>query len=113
MGYSLAPEDRKFYGLTGAASEPGFQHMEFNALQFGAYRNPRVKGRERIATGMGMFEFMSISNPANATIGTYAGLKDLGVNATTGSAWRESYVNLLQILENHFHPHDFLLGGRP
>ena len=102
--------ERWHYSLDGI--EPN--HERFNAQQWGSIMHPTGSGRERLAMARFLFEqVMGIKDPDRATIGVYAGVRDLGVNARTQAAWEASHTRLMEQLEAHFDAHDFVLGGRP
>jgi len=89
-------------------------HEAFNAQQWGHLFNPEGTGLERREAARFVFkEIMRIDNPAEATGGPYAGLRQLGVTEKTEAAWTRSMRIMLGHLENHFDTHDYILGGRP
>ncbi|MEM1245875.1 MAG: glutathione binding-like protein [Acidobacteriota bacterium] len=89
-------------------------HLDFNALQWGAFLEPRLGGAERRLAGQALFDkVFSREAPSDATAGPYAGLRHLGVDDATEPAWQASNLRLLERLEAHFAAHDYVLGGRP
>lgn len=89
-------------------------HLDFNALQWGAFLDPRSSGDERRRAGLALFDkVFSRESPADAAAGPYAGLRHLGVDDVTEPAWQASNLRLLERLEAHFARHDYVLGGRP
>ena len=89
-------------------------HEAFNAQQWGMTFYPDGTGVERRETARFVFkEIMRIDNPAEAEIGPFSGLIQLGVTEKTEEAWTNSMHNMLSLLETHFDTHDYVLGGRP
>jgi len=101
--------ERWHHSLAGV--EPN--HLDFNALQWGSVMAPEAEGSARLAVGHAFFDKAFEINEPMPTRGTYAGLRDLGVNPDTQDAWKGSFDRILGRLEAHFSVHDFLLGGRP
>jgi len=101
--------ERWYHSLAGV--EPN--HLDFNAYQWGSVLAPEVEGSARLAAGHALFDEAFQINDPTPTRGTYAGLRDLGVNPDTQGAWKASFDRILERLETHFGKHDFLLGGRP
>jgi len=101
--------ERWHHSLAGV--EPN--HLDQNALQWGSVMAPEAEGSERLAVGHAFFDRAFQINDPMPTRGTYAGLRDLGVNPDTHVAWKTSFDRILGHLEAHFGKHDFLLGGRP
>ena len=89
-------------------------HEAFNAQQWGPIFNPDGTGSERRESARFVFkEMMRIDNPAEAVVGPYSGLRQLGVTEKTQEAWTQSMRNMLRLLETHFDTHDYVLGGCP
>jgi len=89
-------------------------HRGFNEQQWGAVLAAGAPGAARRAAGAGFFEAaFGISTSRSAPRGVYAGLVQLGCDASTEVAWQASLHRLLGALERHFAIHDFVLGGRP
>jgi glutathione S-transferase len=102
--------ERWHYSLKDVAPN----HEAFNAQQWGPIFNADGTGLERREAARFVFkEMMRIDNPAEAVVGPYSGLVQLGVTEKTEAAWTTSIRNMLSLLETHFDTHDFVLGGRP
>ena len=96
--------ERWYYSLDGI--EPN--HERFNAQQWGSMVHPDGSGSERLAMARFLFEqVMGIKDPDAATVGVYAGIRDLGMNGRTQAAWEASHARLMEHLEMHFESHDF------
>ena len=102
--------ERWHYSLEGSTPN----QLDFNAQQWGAFMNPHGTGSERRATARMMFnQNMALDDPDNAVQGPFSGLVELGMTEQTREAWIASHRRIMEILENHFDAHDFVLGGRP
>jgi glutathione S-transferase len=102
--------ERWYFSETGRT----LNHRGFNEQQWGAVLAGGMSGDVRRGAGAGFFETaFGISTSRSDPKGVYAGLVQLGCDATTESAWQESQHHLLGLLETHFSRHDYVLGGRP
>jgi glutathione S-transferase len=89
-------------------------HVDYNAMQWGSVFAAGAPGKDRLAAGANVFENMfGLSEARSNPRGVYAGLIQLGCTKDTEQAWWESMENILQLLDEHFAAHDFLLGGLP
>ncbi|MEO1190887.1 MAG: glutathione S-transferase family protein [Pseudomonadota bacterium] len=89
-------------------------HYAFNAQQWSPLFRPQHRPLRRRKVAEALFKrVMGIERPQEVTRGPFAGLRDLGVNEMTQSAFHESYRRMMAAFEAHLDHHDFTLGGAP
>ena len=77
------------------------EHGDYIRTEFGRAASPSRDRQERIDTAAPMVELMT------------AHLPRIGIDAATIPAIEAAYLDLLDVLDDHFLHHPYLLGGRP